>query len=112
MLILVVCYDDDMMFEVNAANEFAVWVAKEIQAEIIANGRPSPAKLRNAMSNPYSFKALQQCGLIPEGAVLLEGNADPLNIQIKPVGTITHIIQQAVKPITFLQRIKQKLINI
>lgn len=86
-------YDDDMMFEVNAANEFAVWVAKEIQAEIIANGRPSPAKLRNAMSNPYSFKALQQCGLIPEGAVLLEGNTDPLNIQIKSVGLPVYSIK-------------------
>ena len=77
-------YTDDEMFEVNAANEFTVMIGKEIQAEIVANGRPSPAKLRNAMSNPHTFYALQQVGFIPKEMILLEGNADPLNIELRP----------------------------
>ncbi len=66
-------YTDEQMFEANAALEFTVWIAKEIQAEIIANGRPSPAKLRNAMSNPMSFNALKEVGLIPADTVLITG---------------------------------------
>jgi hypothetical protein len=77
-------YTDDEMFEVNAANEFTVMIGKEIQAEIVANGRPSPAKLRNAMSNPHTFHALQQIGFIPKEMVLLEGNANPLQIELRP----------------------------
>ena len=76
-------YTDEEMFEANAANEFTVMIGKEIQAEIIANGRPSPAKLRNAMSNPHTFHALQLAGFIPEDAFLLEGNADPLKIELR-----------------------------
>ena len=76
-------YTDEEMFEANAANEFTVMIAREIQAEIIANGRPSPAKLKNAMSNPHTFHALQQVGFIPKEAVLLEGNADPLKIELR-----------------------------
>jgi len=76
-------YTDDEMFEANAANEFTVMIGKEIQAEIVATGRPSPAKLRNAMSNPYTFHALQQVGFIPKEMVLLEGNADPLKIELR-----------------------------
>jgi hypothetical protein len=78
-------YSDEQMFEANAANEFTVWIAKEIQAEIISMGHPSPAKLRNAMSNPHSFQVLQQAGLIPKDAVLLVGNADPLLIELKAI---------------------------
>ena len=78
-------YTDHQMFELNAVNEFTVWIAREIQAEIIATGHPSPAKLRNAMSNPYTFKALQDAGLIPNEAYLIEGNIDPLRIELKPV---------------------------
>lgn len=62
---------DDEMFEINASNEFTVMIGKEIQAEILANGRPSPAKLRNAMSNPVTWNALKAVGLIPETAPLL-----------------------------------------
>ena len=76
-------YTDAEMFEANAANEFTVMIGKEIQAEIIANGRPSPAKLRNAMSNPHTFHALQRIGIVPPEAVLLEGNADPLKIELR-----------------------------
>jgi hypothetical protein len=75
-------YTDEQMFEANAANEFTAVVGREIQAEIIANGRPSPAKLHNAMSNPYTFKALQDAGLIPKEAVLLSPNNDPLRISL------------------------------
>lgn len=59
-------YSDNEMLEANAAYEFTMDVAKDIQAEIIANGRPSPAKLRNAMSNPVTFEALRAIGLIPD----------------------------------------------
>jgi hypothetical protein len=76
-------YTDEEMFEENAANEFTVMIGKEIQAEIIANGRPSPAKLHNAMSNPYTWNALKQIGLIPQEAHVLIGNADPRKIELK-----------------------------
>jgi len=52
-------------------------IGREIQAEMIANGRPSPAKLRNAMSNPYTWNALKQIGLIPKKTKILEGNINP-----------------------------------
>ena len=74
---------DEEMFEENAANEFTVMIGKEIQAEIIANGRPSPAKLRNAMSNPHTWAALKQVGLIPKETPLLIGNTDPRVIELK-----------------------------
>ena len=73
-------YTDEQMYEANAANEFTHVVGREIQAEIIANGRPSPAKLHNAMSNPHTFKALQSWGLIPQEAMLISPNNDPLRI--------------------------------
>ena len=52
-------YTDDQMFEANANNEFTVTIGREIQAEIIANGRPSPAKLK-------------LIGLVPKETILLE----------------------------------------
>ena len=79
-------YTDEQMFEANAANEFTVNIGREIQAEMIANGRPSPAKLRNAMSNPYTWNALKQVGLIPKQTKILEGNINPqLKIALKGV---------------------------
>lgn len=87
-------YTDEEMFEVNAANEFTVMIGKEIQAEIIANGRPSPAKLRNAMSNPHTFHALQQIGLIPKEAILLEGNANPLKIELRPMPNMFNLTDE------------------
>jgi hypothetical protein len=65
-------YTDDEMFEANANYEFTVTVGREIQSEIIAMGRPSPAKLLNAMSNPQTLESLQIIGLVPQGTVLLE----------------------------------------
>jgi len=74
------------MFEANAANEFTVAIGKEIQAEMIANGRPSPAKIRNAMSNPYTWNALKEIGMIPKDSKLLTGNINPqLKIELKGV---------------------------
>jgi hypothetical protein len=79
-------YSDEDMFEANAAFEFTVSIGKEIQSEIIANGRPSPARLRNAMSNPYTFQSLQKVGLIPKEAILLDGNVqNPLSIAYQEV---------------------------
>ena len=79
-------YTDEQMFEANAANEFTVAIGKEIQAEMIANGRPSPAKIRNAMSNPYTWNALKEVGMIPKDAKLLTGNINPqLKIELKGV---------------------------
>jgi len=79
-------YTDEQMFEANAANEFTVNIGREIQAEMIANGRPSAAKLRNAMSNPHTWNALKQIGLIPKKTKILEGNINPqLKIELKGV---------------------------
>lgn len=77
-------YTDEQMFEANAANEFTVMIGKDIQAEIIAHGRPSAAKIRNAMSNPMTLMALQHAGLIPKEAIMLRGNDSPLSIELKP----------------------------
>jgi len=79
-------FTDEEMFEANAANEFTVNIGREIQAEMIANGRPSPAKLKNAMSNPYTWNALKQVGLIPKETKILQGNINPkLKIELKGV---------------------------
>jgi len=79
-------YTDEQMFEANAANEFTVDMGREIQAEMIANGRPSAARIRNAMSNPYTWNALKQVGLIPKQTKILEGNTNPqLKIELKGV---------------------------
>jgi hypothetical protein len=79
-------YTDEEMWEANAANEFTVNIGREIQAEMIANGRPSPAKLRNAMSNPHTWNALKGVGLIPKNTKILQGNINPqLKIELKGV---------------------------
>lgn len=75
-------YTDEQMFEVNAANEFTVMIAREIQAEIISYGRPSSARVRNAMSNPHTMQALQAVGLLPVEAKMLVSH-DPSVISIK-----------------------------
>ena len=67
-----------------SANEFTVNIGREIQAEMIANGRPSPAKIRNAMSNPHTWNALKGIGLIPRETKIL-GNINP-NDKIKLIG--------------------------
>ena len=64
-------YTDDEMFEENANYEFTVTVGRELQSEIIALGRPSPAKLLNAMSNPKTLETLMHIGIVPQGTKLL-----------------------------------------
>jgi hypothetical protein len=87
-------YSDEEMFEVNAANEFTVLIAREMQAEVIANGRPSPAKIKNAMSNPLTWTALKNIGLIPQDTPLIASNIDPTTIQLNlkddPIEAIEH----------------------
>ena len=69
-------YTDEEMFEVNAAHEFAVVTMREMQSEIIANGRPTPATVLHAMNNPHVLAATLKAGLLPADAIpLLTGNA-------------------------------------
>jgi hypothetical protein len=87
-------YSDEEMFEVNAANEFTVLLAREMQAEVIANGRPSAAKIKNAMSNPLTWTALKNIGLIPQETPLIGSSIDPTTIQLNlkddPIEAIEH----------------------
>jgi len=73
-------YSDDQMFEENAGYEFTVNVMREIQSEMIAHGRPSPAKLLNAMSNPQSLAALKSIGVVPQETFLLGTPNAPLQL--------------------------------
>jgi hypothetical protein len=84
-------YSDEEMWEANQANEFTVSIGREIQAEMIANGRPSPAKLRNAMSNPFTWNALKGIGLIPKETKILEGNVNPQD-KIQLIGVEDEVI--------------------
>jgi len=84
-------YSDEEMWEANQANEFTVNIGREIQAEMIANGRPSPAKLKNAMSNPYTWNALKDIGLVPKETKILVGNINP-NDKIKLIGVEDEIV--------------------
>jgi hypothetical protein len=87
-------YSDEEMFEVNAANEFTVLLAREMQAEVIANGRPSAAKIKNAMSNPLTWTALKNVGLISQDTPLIGSSIDPtiiqLNLKDDPAEAIEH----------------------
>lgn len=73
-------YTDDMMFEANANYDFTITVCREIQSEMIANGRPSPAKLLNAMSNPQSLEALKTLGIIPQETLLMCDKHIPMQL--------------------------------
>ena len=84
-------YSDEEMWEANQANEFTVNIGREIQAEMIANGRPSPAKLRNAMSNPHTWNALKGIGLIPKETKILQGNINPIK-KIELIGVEDEVI--------------------
>jgi hypothetical protein len=87
-------YTDEEMFEVNAANEFTTVLAREMQAEVLANGRPSAAKIKNAMSNPLTWAAIKNIGLIPKETPLIASSIDPTIIQLSlkddPVEAIEH----------------------
>ena len=75
-------YSDEDMFEVNASHVFAVLTLREMQSEIIANGRPTPATVLHAMNNPHVLSAVLQSGLLPATAIpLLTGNAPIFAVQ-------------------------------
>ena len=76
-------YTDEEMYEVNAANEFTTVLAREMQAEVIANGRPSAAKIKNAMSNPITWQAVKNLGLVPKAVPLIEPSIDPTLVGFK-----------------------------
>tara|TARA_R100001377_G_C3189157_1_gene109848 strand:- start:249 stop:857 length:609 start_codon:yes stop_codon:yes gene_type:complete len=77
-------YSDEQMYEINATNEFTIALGKDIQAEIIANGKPSPAKIRTAMKNPQTWSALKAVGMIPKESRILASNINPtLKIELK-----------------------------
>ena len=88
-------YTDEQTFEANAANEFTAMIGKEIYAEIVATGRPSPAKIRNAMSNPMTWTALQQAGLIPKESYMLEASNDPMQIELVPKNPLLESSKEA-----------------
>ena len=57
-------------------NEFTVQTMREMQSEIIALGRPTPATVLHAMNNPMTLTASIQSGLLPVNAIpLLTANA-------------------------------------
>lgn len=76
-------YDDDDMFEANSENEFATWVIREIQAEITATGRPSPAKLRNAMSSTLAINGLKALEVLPPEFAVVTGHNDIMYLQTR-----------------------------
>lgn len=78
-------FTDDQMFEANANIEFTVTIGRELQSEILAYGRPSPAKLLNAMSNPQTMQMLMSVGLVPQGAVLLEAGKDGNSVALPAI---------------------------
>ena len=75
-------YSDEQMWEANQANEFTVRVAKDMQSEMIANGRPSAMLVRQAMSNPYTWEACKGVGLIPDDCELITGTDNPAKIML------------------------------
>lgn len=81
-------YSDEEMFEANAANEFTVWLVREMQAEIMANGHPSAARLKNAMSNPVTWDAIKKIGIIDQNTKFLVGNVDPTKVELIPVDSV------------------------
>ena len=67
-------YTDDEMFEANAELEFVTMAAKEIQASIIAHGRPTPTQVRWLMSCPKGEEFLRAIpNLVPQDMKLLTG---------------------------------------
>jgi hypothetical protein len=81
-------YSDEEMFEVNAANEFTVWMVREMQSEIMANGHISAARIKNAMSNPVTWQTIKQLGLIDAKVKYFVGSVDPTKIKLLPVDTV------------------------
>ena len=77
-------YTDDQMYEVNSENEFTTLICREIQSEIIANGRPSPARIKNAMSCPATFNTLKLLNVIPQETEVIDVDKFLLETQNQP----------------------------
>ena len=75
-------HSDEQMWEANQSNEYTVKVAKDMQSEIIANGRPSAMTVRQAMSAPETWEACKQIGIIPDDCHLITGSNDPQKITL------------------------------
>ena len=73
-------HSDEEMWELNQANEFTLRVAKDLQSEMIANGRPSAMLVRQAMTNPHTWEACKQIGIIPMDCHQITGSNDPQKI--------------------------------
>ena len=71
-------YSDEEMFEYNEANEFTVRTLREMQSEIISQGRPTPSTILHAMDNPVTLTASIQAGLLPIEAIPLLTSNPPL----------------------------------
>jgi hypothetical protein len=104
-------YTDEEMFEINAANEFTLVLAREMQAEIIATGRPSAAKIKNAMSNPITWAAVKQIGIIPAETKLLAGSIDPTLIQLIPTDNSAVALEFKPDPLEEKKQITRKKVN-
>ena len=75
-------FSDEEMFEANAAHEFTVLTMRELQSEIVANGRPNPATVLHCMDNPLTMAAALKSGLLPlESIPLLTANPPVLIAQ-------------------------------
>ena len=71
-------YSDEDMFEANEANEFTATTLREMQSEMIALGRPTPATVLHAMNNPHTLYAAIQSGLLPMEALPLLTSNPPI----------------------------------
>lgn len=84
-------YSDDQMFEENASLEFTTMIVQQLQSEIAAIGRPTPATLLNAMSTPMSLNVIKRLGIIPTETNLLGVN----DVVRLAGGTVEICIQEA-----------------
>ena len=75
-------FSDEQMWEANQANEYTMKVAKDMQSEIIANGRPASMTVRQAMSAPETWEAVKKIGLVPNDCHLITGSNDPEKITL------------------------------
>jgi len=75
-------HSDEEMWEVNQSNEYTMKVAKDMQSEMIANGRPSAMTVRQAMSAPETWEAVKKIGLVPDDCHLITGSNDPEKITL------------------------------
>ena len=75
-------HSDEEMWEANQCNEYTLKVAKDMQSEIIANGRPSSMTVRQAMSAPETWEAVKKIGLVPNDCHLITGSNNPEKITL------------------------------